>query len=200
MAKRHSGRYALILATLAFVSFGCAKKDDNAEYTNADTTTTAAPAQDTTAGKPTDAQIAHIGVTANSIDVEAGKDAKSKASNAEVKAFAQRMVTDHSAANDKASALAKKLNLTPEDNPTSQQLNAEAQTFKQQLSGKTGADYDKTYMDHEVTFHQQVLDALDNTLIPNTQNAELKDLLTQIRATVNSHLQMAQQIQQKLNK
>jgi len=201
MASHKTTRYALILTAAAAVSFGCAKTDNNAEYTNADTATTgAAPAPAPASGALNDAQIAHIGVTANTIDVQAGNDAKSKATNAEVKQFAQRMITDHSAANQKATDLAKKLNVTPEDNSTSQQLNSDAQSFMQELSGKTGADYDKAYMDHEVAFHQQVLDALDKTLIPNTQNAELKDFLTQVRATVASHLQMAQQIQQKLGK
>ncbi|HEX6558671.1 MAG TPA: DUF4142 domain-containing protein [Longimicrobiales bacterium] len=199
MRPTSSCRYALVFSAAVLVSFGCAKTDDNAEYTNADTTTTsAAPAPAPAAAAPTDAQIAHIAVTANTIDVDAGKAAQSKAQSADVKNFAKTMVTDHTAANDKASALAKKLSLTPEDNPTSQQLNSDAQSFTQQLSSKTGKDYDKSYIDHEATFHQQVLDALDNTLVPNAQNAELKALLTQVRATVAAHLQMAQDLQKKL--
>ena len=54
------------------------------------------------------------------IDVEAGKLALEKSQNTDVRAFAQRMVGDHTAVNDQALALAKKLNVTPEDKPTSQ--------------------------------------------------------------------------------
>lgn len=203
MGRLHITTAAAILA-LPF-AFACSKPDANGgNNPPVDTSTmnasTPAPAPtDTTAAKPTDAQIAHIAVTANSIDVDMGKDAKAKASDADVKSFAQLMITDHSASNEKASALAKKLNLTPEDNPTSQQLNANAQTSKQQVDAKSGADFDKAYIDNEVSFHTQVLSALDNTLIPDAQNAELKALLQQVRPVVASHLQRAQDIQKKLN-
>ena len=70
------------------------------------------------AAKPTDPQIAHIAYTAGLLDVEAGKQALDKSQNTDVRAFAQRMVGDHTAVNDQALALVKKLNVTPEDNPT----------------------------------------------------------------------------------
>jgi putative membrane protein len=69
---------------------------------------------------PNDAQIAHIVVTANQVDIDAGKLAEKKGSTADVKAFGKQMVTDHSGVNKQATALAKKLGVKPEDNPTSQ--------------------------------------------------------------------------------
>src|ERR1700682_1382352 len=72
---------------------------------------------------PNDAQIAHIVVTANAVDIDAGKLAESKSANADVKAFGQRMVTDHSGVNKSATELVTKLKVTPQDNPTSQALN-----------------------------------------------------------------------------
>ena len=69
--------------------------------------------------KLTDPQIAHIAYTAGVIDVAAGKQALSKGSNTEVKAFAENMVRDHEAVNKLALDLVKKLNVTPEDNATS---------------------------------------------------------------------------------
>ena len=74
------------------------------------------------AAKPNDPQIAHIAYTAGLLDVEAGKQALDKSQNKDVRAFAQRMIGDHTAVNDQALALVKKLNVTPEDNPTSQTL------------------------------------------------------------------------------
>src|SRR6185295_20106207 len=73
-------------------------------------------------GKPTDPQIAHIVVTANQIDIDAGKLAKSHTKNKEVQQFAQQMITDHTAVNKQAGALAKKLGVKPEDNDTSKSL------------------------------------------------------------------------------
>src|SRR5690348_2482701 len=75
------------------------------------------------AAPPTDPEIAHIVVTANTIDVKAGKLAVKKTKNKEVKEFAQQMVTDHSMVNKQAIALAKKLHVTPKANAVSKSLN-----------------------------------------------------------------------------
>src|SRR3954454_6603804 len=74
------------------------------------------------AAGPTDPQIAHIAYTAGNIDIAAGKQALAKSQNKTVRDFAQQMVRDHQAVNDKALALVKKLHVTPQDNPTSQGL------------------------------------------------------------------------------
>jgi putative membrane protein len=90
-----------------------------------------------TPAKPTDPQIAHIAYTAGLIDVEAGKLALEKSQNEDVRSFAQRMVGDHTAVNDQALALVKKLNVTPEDNSTSQGLTKEAEAARKKLAGLT---------------------------------------------------------------
>lgn len=69
------------------------------------------------AAKPTDPQIAYIAYTAGKIDIEAAQQALNKSKNKDVHAFAQRMIGDHTAINDQALALAKRLNVTPEDIP-----------------------------------------------------------------------------------
>src|SRR6476620_6576713 len=74
------------------------------------------------AAKPTDPQIAHIAYTAGQIDIDAAKQALQKSKNKEVRAFAEDMVRDHTAVNQKALALVKKLKVKPEDNPTSKWL------------------------------------------------------------------------------
>jgi putative membrane protein len=75
-----------------------------------------------TAAKLTDPQIAHIVVTADDLDIANAKQALEKSKNAEVQRFAHRMIADHGSVNDQAVALAKKLKITPEDNPTSKSL------------------------------------------------------------------------------
>lgn len=147
---------------------------------------------------PNDAQIAHIVVTANTVDIEAGKLAEKKGSNAEVKAFGKQMVTDHSASNKQASALAGKLGVKPEDNPTSQSLRKGGDENIKKLNGLKGKEFDKAYVDQEVAYHQAVLDAIDKTLIPNAKNAELKSLLEKTRPVIDGHLQHARQVRSKL--
>lgn len=147
---------------------------------------------------PNDPQIAAIVVAANTVDINAGKLAKSKAHNKEVKAFAQQMITDHTSVNKQASALVKKLHVKPEENATSKSLKEEGEKNISHLKTLKGAEFDKAYIDHEVTYHQQVLDAIDKTLLPNAQNAELKGLITKVRPVIGAHLEQAKQIQAKL--
>jgi putative membrane protein len=147
---------------------------------------------------PNDAQIAHIVVTANQVDIDAGEVAKSKASSPEVKTFAQRMITDHTAVNTSAKALAGKLKVTPESNATSESLKKGGDTNVAKLKTLSGAAFDRAYVDHEVTYHQSVLDALDKTLIPSAQNAELKDLLVKTRPAFVDHLNHAKKLQASL--
>jgi putative membrane protein len=158
---------------------------------------TAKPAAATTPAI-NDAQIAHIVVTANSIDSAAGVLAKSKGTSKSVKDFAQTMITDHGGVNKQAVALATKLNVTPEDNDTSKQLKAGADANITKLNGLSGAAFDKAYIDNEVGYHQAVLDALDKTLIPNAQNADLKALLVKVRPAFVAHLERAKGIQSSL--
>jgi putative membrane protein len=192
---------ALFLAVM--VTLTACKKDESGEYAASDTTAAATatmPADTTTtsAAALTDAQIAAIVVAANDVDVKVGEQAKSKAADQKVKDFGQRMITDHTAVNKQATDLVTKLNVTPEENPTSQALRQGGEQTLAQLQGLTGAAYDKAYIDHEVQFHQQVIDAVDQQLIPNAQNAELKTLLEQVRPALQGHLEMAKQIQGQL--
>jgi putative membrane protein len=152
-------------------------------------------------GAPNDAQIAHIVVTANQVDIDAGKLAQTKATNADVKQFGETMVRDHEAVNKQATDLAKKLGVKPEDNATSRSLSQGGRdnlTHLREL--KKGGEFDRAYVDHEVAYHQAVIDALDKTLIPNAKNAELKDLLVKSRPAFVAHLDHAKMIQSKLGK
>ena len=151
-------------------------------------------------GGPSDPQIAGIVVTANQIDIDAGKLAKSRTKNQEVSKFAQQMITDHTAVNKQAGALAKKLGVTPADSDTSKSLKSGAQKNVANLKGLKGAAFDKAYVDHEVAYHQAVLDAIDKVLIPSAQNAELKDLIIKVRPAIAAHLDHAKMIQSSLGK
>ena len=149
---------------------------------------------------PTDQQIAAIVVTANQVDIDAGKLATTKARAKEVKAFAQQMITDHTGVNKQATDLVTKLKVKPEENDTSKSLKSSGQETLSKLNGLKGADFDKAYIDNEVAYHQTVLDALDKTLIPNAKNDELKNLLVKVRPAFVAHLDHAKQIQSSLKK
>jgi putative membrane protein len=152
----------------------------------------------TFAANLSDAQIASIVVTANQVDIDAGKYATAKAHNKDVRAFAKQMVVDHGGVNKQAVALVTKLGVTPEDNPTSQSLAADGVQNLKSLKALHGSALDKAYVDHEVAYHQQVIEAIDKTLIPDAENEQLKSLLKTVRPAFVAHLEHAQQIQATL--
>lgn len=150
------------------------------------------------ADQPTDAQIAHIAVTAGTLDIENAKLALTNTSTQAVLDFANQMIKDHSAVNDQAVALAGKLGITPEDNPTSQAL-TEAQTAEQdKLRELKDAEFDKEYVANEVAFHKTVNEALETTLIPAAQNPELKSFLEVGLKLFQGHQQHAEMVQKDL--
>jgi putative membrane protein len=147
-----------------------------------------------------DAQIASIVVTANQVDIDAGNVALKASKNAGVKKFAQTMVTDHTGVNKSASELVTKLKVTPEDNETSKSLKTGGEQNVTTLKGLKGTEFDRAYIDHEVAYHQQVLDAVDKTLIPSAKNDELKALLVKVRPAFVAHLEHAKHLQASLGK
>jgi putative membrane protein len=146
----------------------------------------------------TDPQIAAIVVAANTVDIEAGKLAQSKTKNEKVKQFADTMVTDHTAVNKSAVELVTKLGVTPEESETSRALTASGEQTRARLSGLSGKEFDREYIANEVAYHKLVIDAVDKTLIPNAQNAELKATLVSVRPALVAHLEHAEQIQAEL--
>ena len=145
-----------------------------------------------------DAQIASIVVTANQVDIDAGKLAAERASKPEVKKFGELMVTDHTGVNKAAVELVTKLKVTPQDNPTSQSLKAGGDKNLANLKTLKGAAFDKAYVDQEVAYHASVIDAVDKVLIPGASNAELKALLVKVRPAFVAHLEHARKVQASL--
>jgi putative membrane protein len=144
--------------------------------------------------KPTDPQIAHIAYTAGVIDVAAAKQALTKTSNKDVKAFAEDMVRDHEAVNKLALDLVKKLKVTPENNDTSKTLSKNAADKLAELGKLKGAEFDKAYVANEVAYHKAVDSALEATLIPSANNAELKSLLQTGLKIFQGHEQHAEHV------
>lgn len=150
--------------------------------------------------KLTDAEIASVAVTANQVDINYAKIAESKSKDADIVEFAQTMAKDHQGVIDQAVALVTKLKVTPKDNAVSQKLNADAEKTKKSLNAKTGKDFDKAYINNEVAYHKAVISTVENVLIPESQNAELKGLLQQVLPVLKTHLEHAMMVQKKVTK
>jgi len=148
--------------------------------------------------KPNDAQIAHIAYTAGQIDIKAANLALEKSKDKQVRDFAENMVRDHTAVNEQALALVKKLNVTPEDNDTSKALVKQADAKRAELQRLSDAAFDKAYAENEVAYHKAVDSALETVLIPDASNQELKDLLTTGLRIFQGHEQHAEHLAQSL--
>ena len=145
-----------------------------------------------------DAEVASVAVVANQIDINYGKLAQKKSKNAEVLQFAKTMINDHTAVIGQASALVKKLGVTPKSNKVTQGLLSDSRKTTKMLQSKSGAAFNKAYIDNEVAYHKAVIGAVETVLIPETDNAELKSLLQNILPALKAHLQHAEMVQAKL--
>jgi putative membrane protein len=184
----------------------CNSGNTNSETTATDSNEVAAPAANDastqttadTANKLTDPEIASVALTADKIDIEYAQIAKEKSKNAEVLQFASTMAKDHQSVNDQAVALATKLGVTPQDNQLTQSLLQGAESTKAMLNSKSGAEFDKAYIDNEVAYHKAAIDIVENTLIPDASNDQLKSLLQTALPIFKQHLEHAEMIQKNL--
>lgn len=145
--------------------------------------------------KLSDPEVAHAAVTANQIDIGFAEIAKEKSKNADILKFAETMTNDHKAIIGQAVALVTKLKVTPLDNAVSKQLLADAENKKKMLRSKSAKDFDKAYIDNEVSYHKAVIAAVEGLLIPETENAELKELLQNVVPALKAHLGHAEMVQ-----
>jgi putative membrane protein len=192
---RATGWRVLTTATFAVVALSCARPLRGPRTA---TSAPAAPARSPVTVRreqPSDPNVAAILLAANNTDVSYAKVALAPGhtENAAVKAFAQRMLTDHTSVNQLLTDLFAKADLTPEDNTTSLDFRDESATKRDILRELSGHAFDTTYMANEVSYHTKLLSALD-ALTPGVRRVPLKQLMTAIRPTVAAHLAHAQQL------
>jgi len=144
-----------------------------------------------------DATIVAIFDAANTYDVETGELALSKSHNPAVRDLARQFVNDHKAVRQQGRDLAKKLSVTPTP-PAQFDLADQHKKAMAELKQKSGKDFDEAYAQHEVAFHQAVLDAIKGTLLPAIQNQELKAFVEKVAPAFQAHLEAAKQLQKKV--
>lgn len=146
----------------------------------------------------TDREIAAIVKTANEGEIQVGQYAKDRATNGDVKDFAEDMVSEHRAALDRQNALFSNNGISPSENATSQELRRDAEMTLAMLQTLIDNAFDKAYMDSQVKMHSKVLSLLDSQLLPKVVNQELRGDLMRMRQDVAMHLGHAQVLQGQL--
>jgi putative membrane protein len=193
------------MASAAIALGACAKKDAATTDTGmaaipadtgmkmADTTAAAAPA----APALTDANIVYLLDKANLLDSAGGAIAATKGTSADVRAFAKDMMRDHHSLRKQGADLAKKLGVTPEA-PANDDTQAQYdKTIALYNGAAKGKDFDKAYIENEVTYHKAVL-ATANAGMAAAQNPELKNFIQKAAPAVQAHLDKAEKIQSKM--
>ena len=193
------GLMLLLAATACQGRTGNAGRDQSAADSAATPSDSATPARSATTPKGGlgDSNIVALLDEANMADSAAGALALKKATNPDVKAFAKLMMAEHHALRVAGQALAKQLGVTPklpERDPLAGYLKNEMDALKKTAKG---AEFDQTYIDHEVSIHQAVLDFANQARV-TTQTAELRDLIEKAVPVIKKHLDQAQEIQKKL--
>lgn len=147
-----------------------------------------------------DGEIAGILKGANDIDIKTAEYVRDNTKDPNVKRFAEQMITDHTASNKNAADVFKRANVNVQDSALSKQLKDDADRFMNELKKQSGAAMDRLYIDHEIVFHQQVLDTIDNQLLPNAKNPEIRSLINNVRPTIKAHFDHANQVRNQLGK
>ena len=191
---------AVLTLSLLIVLSACAKKDEAAIDSAMAPATGMADSAMTPAPAPalTDANIVFILDNANMLDSAAGSVAAKKGTSADVREYGQMMMRDHHSLRQQGQDLAKKLGVTPEP-PANDDSKAALDRTMALLNGAAkGKDFDKAYIDHEVTYHKAVLETA-TTAMNAAQNAELKNLIQKAAPAIQAHLDRAQAIQSAQN-
>ncbi len=144
-----------------------------------------------------DANIFALTHESNLGEIQAGQVAQQRASDVEVQAFAQRMITEHTTLDQEGTALAQQLAVTPVL-PDSNLPRLQQQELAQLSAVPAGGAFDQQYIAQQITAHQRTL-ALVDASIERAQAAELRAALqSRVRPHVAAHLETAQDIQGRI--
>ncbi len=138
-------------------------------------------------GNLDDATIFAIFDQANAADIWTGRLGLKHGHSQEVRALARMVAADHESVQQMGRDLAKKLGVipTPPDDDTSAEDQAKAVAL---LQSKSGGEFDMAYLQHEIKFHQSVIDAIKGTLLPAIENGELRALVNKVLPGFEHHL------------
>jgi putative membrane protein len=140
---------------------------------------------------PADQKFAEKAAQGGKAEVELGQLAVQKASDDKVKQFGQKMVDDHTKANQQLQQVADQEHLTL---PTT--MDAEAQQEQQRLSKLSGPEFDRAYMRYQLKDHQKDVAEFKKEATTG-KDSGIKDFAQSTLPTLQEHLKMAEQITPK---
>ncbi|MEO7455166.1 MAG: DUF4142 domain-containing protein [Gemmatimonadaceae bacterium] len=148
----------------------------------------------------TDANVVAIVLAANNTDLSYARLVPARSRNADVRAFAERMTTDHTILNARANDIAQRNRILAEDDEISLDFRDHSAQRRDALRELDGARFDSAYAENEVQYHTELLSALNAVLGPQTRNAELREFVMNLKPAVTAHLAHAEQMRAGLSK
>lgn len=145
-----------------------------------------------------DAQVAGVMFVANTSEVLMSSLAMARSQNADVKAYAQKLIRDHSKSNQDAFALSLKLRMLPAGSKLAGSLWKQSQETMRNLAGLSGMEFDRAFMAATVVMHRSVLDSMEMSLMPSADNSELRSLLERDQPIIAGHLEEANRLVEML--
>jgi putative membrane protein len=146
-----------------------------------------------------DPTICAIFDAANTWDIQTSEIAVKKGTTKDVRDLAAMFIRDHKAVRQQGRDLVKKLNVTPTP-PKDFALATDHEQAMKTLESTSGKAFDRAYLEHEVSYHKAVIDAIKNSFIPATQNAELKALEVKVGPAFEAHMLAAQRLLDAMGK
>lgn len=193
-AHRLSRLTLVLLAGILTVS--CSSSSDVEESPSMRSTADSTASSDTMVMH--DSDIAGIVLTANQGGVDLGELARGRATNAEVRRFAEMMVTGHRDVIQKHQAIVARTGMKTSETALRTQLRNSGAATAEILKQRSGSDFDRAYMRSQIDMHQWLLDALDKSLIPASRNGSLRSYLNEVRDAVATHLTEARRIESSM--
>ena len=187
----------LLAAGSALLLTTACSRPDSAEQQETSAATAQPPAA-APAPALDDPTIVAIFDAANTYDIESSGLAAEKSTNPEVKAMGENFVAAHTQVRQKGRDLAAKLGVTPTA-PAENPLGDAHVAAMANLKSLSGAEFDKAWLDHEIAYHQAVIDAINGTLLPALQNEEVKALVEAVAPAFVAHMEGAKALRAKLN-
>ncbi|MBV9860358.1 MAG: DUF4142 domain-containing protein [Alphaproteobacteria bacterium] len=182
---------SVALITLTACSGTSSQPTATAQYTPPPAPSAPPPPEPAPPSSP-DQQFVDQAAAGGMAEVELGRMAREKAANRGVKAFGARMVADHTRVNNRLMAVAKRANMTPSPAPDPQQ-----QSMRDQLASASGPDFDKQYIDGQVSMHQQTIQLFEGE-VQGGQDPRLRRLARETLPTLRAHLRQAEAIAKRM--
>lgn len=151
------------------------------------------------AGVTRDAAIAGTLSSANEAEIAHARIALERATHADVRAYAERMISEHGTAEEKLRRMIARLNLMEGTSTLATQLESTADETAEVLRTVSGDAFDRTYMDSRIGMHEWLLRTVDETLMPAARREDVRAQLRMVRATALVHLERARKVRSRLD-